>query len=73
MLTTDYDTEVRECAGCEDADNAPHAPYCTAPSVTIENTYNGAYYLGIDPAVAQAMSDEWNEGLGRNEWRVVWH
>lgn len=43
----------------------------TMATVTIENTRNGAYYVGIPEEEAQAICDEWNEGTTREHWRVV--
>lgn len=40
-------------------------------TVTIENTRHGGYYTDIPEEDAQAMCDEWNEGLARPEWRVA--
>lgn len=39
-------------------------------TATIYSNRTGAYYAGIPAEDAPAMADEWNEGLGRDEWRV---
>lgn len=37
---------------------------------TVENTRTGAYYADLPADEADGMVAEWNEGLGRNEWRA---
>jgi hypothetical protein len=38
---------------------------------TLSSNRTGAYYVDIPSDEAQAICDEWNEGLARAEWRVT--
>ncbi len=38
---------------------------------TLENNHTRGYYLDIPDTDAQAICDEWNQGLARKEWRVI--